>query len=214
MEMLMEILGESREIFIGFGISLLLSTLIYMTYKVTYRGVAYNKNFNCSLVMMTLVTSMIMMVIGSNIALSLGMVGALSIVRFRTAVKDSRDTVYIFWCIAVGLSCGVSIYDIAIIGTIFVALVILLFSLKVDSDEKYLLVIRGISGCEEEVYGEIFSDIKNYKIRSRNISNNNIEIIAEVKVKKGEDIIILRNLNKIRGINSVNLVSQSGEIIG
>lgn len=214
METILEILKNSEDILIGFGISLLLASLIYMTYKVTYRGVAYNKNFNCSLVMMTLVTSMIMMVIGSNIALSLGMVGALSIVRFRTAVKDSRDTVYIFWCIAVGLSCGVSIYDIAIVGTIFVSIVIMLFSIKSDSHEKYLLVIRGVSSCEEQVYGEIFSDIKNYKIRSRNISNNNMEMIAEVKVKKGEDIIILRNLNKIRGINSVNLVSQSGEIIG
>lgn len=210
----MEFLMEGKGIIEGMIISFLLSLVIFLTYKFTFRGVAYNRNFNCSLIMMSLITSMIMMVIGSNVALSLGMVGALSIVRFRTAVKDTRDTVYIFWCIAVGLASGVAIYDIAIIGTIFTAIIIFIFSINLGNSEKYLLVIRGIGGCEEEVYSTIYKELKHYKIRSRNISSNGIEIISEIRIKKNEDITILRNLNKIKGINSINMVSQSGEIIG
>ncbi|WP_195262475.1 DUF4956 domain-containing protein [Clostridium sp. 1001275B_160808_H3] len=201
-------------IIIGMTVTLILSLLIYVTYKYCYRGVSYSKNFNLSLIMMSLVTSVVMMVIGSNIALSLGMVGALSIVRFRTAVKDPRDTVYIFWSISVGLACGVEIYDIAVIGSLFIAAIVFIFSINTNSREKYLLVIRGKLGVEEKIYSVIFKQVKYYKVRSRTINNENMEIVCEVRLKKDEDIRLINRLSSIEGIKSMNLVSQSGEMIG
>lgn len=209
-----EILERVLPIALGMTVTLILSLLIYVTYKYCYRGVSYSRNFNLSLIMMSLVTSVVMMVIGSNIALSLGMVGALSIVRFRTAVKDPRDTVYIFWSISVGLACGVEIYDIAVIGSLFIAAVVFIFSINNNSREKYLLVIRGKIGVEEKIYSVIFKQVKYYKVRSRTINNENMEIVCEVRLKKDEDIRLINRLNNIEGIKSMNLVSQSGEMIG
>ncbi|MCR1951597.1 MULTISPECIES: DUF4956 domain-containing protein [Clostridium] len=208
------ILERVLPIALGMTVTLILSLLIYVTYKYCYRGVSYSRNFNLSLIMMSLVTAVVMMVIGSNIALSLGMVGALSIVRFRTAVKDPRDTVYIFWSISVGLACGVEIYDIAIIGSLFIAVVVFIFSINTTSREKYLLVIRGKIGIEENIYSVIFKQVKHYKVRSRTINNENMEIVCEVRLKKDEDIRLINRLSSIEGIKSMNLVSQSGEMIG
>lgn len=208
------ILERVLPIALGMTVTLILSLLIYVTYKYCYRGVSYSRNFNLSLIMMSLVTAVVMMVIGSNIALSLGMVGALSIVRFRTAVKDPRDTVYIFWSISVGLACGVEIYDIAIIGSLFIAVVVFVFSINTTSREKYLLVIRGKIGIEENIYSVIFKQVKHYKVRSRTINNENMEIVCEVRLKKDEDIRLINRLSSIEGIKSMNLVSQSGEMIG
>ena len=120
-----------QNVILNFVAACILSFLIYISYRVSHSGAVYSRKFNVSLVMLTLVTTLVMNVIGNNIALSLGMVGALSIVRFRTAIKDPRDTAYIFWAIAVGITCGVSDYLIAGIGTfvIFVFLIILLFIL-------------------------------------------------------------------------------------
>ena len=126
-------------------ISLILSMVIFLTYKITFSGVMYNRKFNISLVMLTLVTTMVMFVIGSDIALSLGMVGALSIVRFRTAIKDPRDTAYIFWSIAVGLSVGTGNYLVSSIGSVFLLGVLSIFSFSgIGKEDRYILIIRGI----------------------------------------------------------------------
>ena len=108
-------------------VSGILGFLIFISYMISHRGTIYSKKFNVSLVVLTVLTSMVMTVIGNNIALSLGMVGALSIVRFRTAIKDSRDTVYIFWTIIVGICCGVGDFIVAGIGSGFVFIILLIF---------------------------------------------------------------------------------------
>lgn len=209
-----ELMEGILPIITSMSIALSLALLIYITYKFCYRGVSYSKNFNLSLIIMTLVTTVVMMVIGSNIALSLGMVGALSIVRFRTAVKDPRDTVYIFWSISIGLASGVEIYDVAIIGSIFIALIIFIFSISNKNSEKYLLVIRGKTSVEEEIYSTVFKEIKYYRVRSRNVSKESMEIICEVKLKRDEEIKVINKLNSLKDIATINLVSQSGEMVG
>lgn len=108
------------DVLINFLAACIISILIYISYRLSHSGAIYSKRFNVSLIMLVLVTTLVMNVIGNNIALSLGMVGALSIVRFRTAIKDPRDTAYIFWAIAVGICCGVSDYLIAGIGTFII----------------------------------------------------------------------------------------------
>ena len=106
-----------QNVILNFVAACILSLMIYISYRVSHSGAVYSRKFNVSLVMLALVTTLVMNVIGNNIALSLGMVGALSIVRFRTAIKDPRDTAYIFWAIAIGITCGVSDYIMAGIGT-------------------------------------------------------------------------------------------------
>ena len=117
-------------------VAFLVSLIIYLTYKNTYTGVLYNPRFNVSLIMITMITTMVMVVIGSNISVSLGMVGALSIIRFRTAVKDPRDTAFIFWCVVSGLACGTQNYTIVIVGSVFICLILFLFKKFITKNNK------------------------------------------------------------------------------
>ena len=197
------------------SMAFILSMVIFWTYKITFSGVMYNRKFNVSLVMLTLVTTMVMIVIGSDIALSLGMVGALSIVRFRTAIKDPRDTGYIFWCIAIGLSVGSQNYMIAIVGSLFLFIVLSMFSFSgIGKEERYILIIRGEREREEEIMRCIFDSFKGSQLRAKNSVGNNIEIIYQIKFKNSNDKNILDNLYKIEGVSAVNLVAQNGETIG
>ena len=122
--------------------SAVIGIAIYLSYWYTHAGTAYSKKFNVSLITLTILTGTVMTVIGNNVALSLGMVGALSIVRFRTAIKDSRDTTYIFWAIIVGICCGVGDYTVAAVGTAVVFLVLLVFG-RVRNENRILLIVRG-----------------------------------------------------------------------
>lgn len=196
-------------------IALLLSVVVFWTYKITFSGVMYNRKFNVSLVMLTLVTTMVMIVIGSDIALSLGMVGALSIVRFRTAIKDPRDTGYIFWCIAIGLSTGSSNYMVAIIGSLFLFAVLTIFSFSgFGKEDRYILIIRGLREKEEEIMRCVFNSFKGSQLRAKNSVGNNMEIIYQIKMKNNEDKNIISDLYKIEGVSTVNIVAQNGETIG
>lgn len=196
-------------------ISLILSMVIFLTYKITFSGVMYNRKFNISLVMLTLVTTMVMFVIGSDIALSLGMVGALSIVRFRTAIKDPRDTVYIFWSIGVGLSVGTGNYLVSSIGSVFLLGVLSIFSFSgIGKEDRYILIIRGNRDKEEEIMRCVFNSFKGSKLRAKNSIGNSMEIIYQIKIKNNEDKNIISNLYSIDGVNAVNIVAQNGETIG
>ena len=195
--------------------ALILSLVIFWTYKITFSGVMYNRKFNVSLVMLTLVTTMVMIVIGSDIALSLGMVGALSIVRFRTAIKDPRDTGYIFWCIAIGLSVGSGNYMIACVGSIFLFVVLSVFSFSgFGKEDRYILIIRGKREKEEEIMKCVFNVFKGSQLRAKNSVGNNIEIIYQIKIKNNEDKNIVDKLYNIEGISAVNIVAQNGETVG
>ncbi|WP_312258202.1 DUF4956 domain-containing protein [Romboutsia ilealis] len=196
-------------------VALILSMTIFLTYKITFSGVMYNRKFNVSLVMLTLVTTMVMIVIGSDIALSLGMVGALSIVRFRTAIKDPRDTAYIFWCIGVGLSVGTGNYMVAATGSLFLLCVLSMFSFSgIGKEDRYILIIRGNRDKEEEIMKCVFNTFKGSQLRAKNSVATNIEIIYQIKIKNNEDKNIVSDLYSIEGVSAVNIVAQNGETIG
>ncbi|MGL5259910.1 MAG: DUF4956 domain-containing protein [Lachnospiraceae bacterium] len=205
-----------QDILLNFAVASLMAAVIFVSYMVSHSGTSYSPRFNVSLAMLTLVTTLVMSVIGNNIALSLGMVGALSIVRFRTAIKDPRDTAYIFWCIANGICCGVSEFLIAGIGSsvIFLFLLILGF---VKNNERYILIIHGTARNSEEVQqvvSQVFNG--NAKLRLENSNGINSEIIYEINEKilhsarKNGDIVnyLLKNTNA----TSVNIVCQNDEI--
>ena len=130
-----------ENILINILVAAALGFFVFISYYISHRGTIYSKKFNASLVMLSVLTGTVMTVIGNNITLSLGMVGALSIVRFRTAVKDSRDTVYIFWAIIVGICCGVGDFLVASIGSVVVFVIMLLLGC-IKNDNRMLLIVR------------------------------------------------------------------------
>ena len=196
-------------------VAFLVSLIIYLTYKNTYTGVLYNPRFNVSLIMITMITTMVMVVIGSNISVSLGMVGALSIIRFRTAVKDPRDTAFIFWCVVSGLACGTQNYTIVIVGSIFICLILFLFKKFITKNNKYVLIIKGKSFDLKEVEKTLDKKLKDYICKGKYISVNGMEIIYDVKIKDtkiSDDIIV--SLSKVSGVNTINIVSSNTDTMG
>ncbi len=208
-------LGIKTTLIIMLG-GLAIGAFIYLTYFVTYRGVAYNARFNASLVVILLICVVIMLMISSNIVISLGMVGALSIVRFRTAVKDSRDTVFIFWSIAEGLSVGSQNFKLALVTTLFIGIVIAGVSFIPGGRNKYLLIVRG--GEEKIDFEELMRKIRevtsHIKIRSTNKDENHQEIIFELRVRGQLRLENLDQISSAEGVKAVNWVVETGENVG
>lgn len=207
-----------QQIILNMVIALALGLVIYLSYRFSHSGAVYSARFNVSLLMMTLITTMIMNVIGNNIALSLGMVGALSIVRFRTAIKDARDTAYIFWCIAVGICCGVSYYALAAISTGMIFLVMLVMG-SVKTNNRYLLIIHADKEeCAKEIEATILHQYKGKAtLRVANRTSEQLEYIYElttriIEGKNKSDINPIELLRNIDGVYRVNLVCQNEEM--
>ena len=197
----------------------IISFAIYISYWYTHVGTAYSKKFNVSLITLTVLTATVMTVIGNNIALSLGMVGALSIVRFRTAIKDSRDTTYIFWAIIVGICCGVGDYLVASIGTSVVFVVLLLLG-RVRNENRILLIIKASRSKENEIEGIIFDYFdKKALLRVKNTTKDDLELIFELSrstynITYKKDQNITQKLYDIGNVQYVNIVAQNDEISG
>ena len=208
-----------EEIIMNVVMSCVLGFAIFLSYKLSHTGTIYSKKFNVSLVILTTLTGMVMTVIGNNIALSLGMVGALSIVRFRTAIKDSRDTVYIFWAIIVGICCGVGDYSVATIGSIIVFIITLILG-RVKNDNRILLVIKGTKVLERNIESTIFTYFeRKANLKVKNTDSENVEFIYELS-KKTYDITLKKERNitetlyELGPIEYVNIVTQNDEISG
>ena len=196
-----------------------LSAVIFASYWFTHAGTSYSRKFNVSLVTLTVLTCTVMTVIGNNIALSLGMAGALSIVRFRTAVKDSRDTIYIFWAVIVGLCSGVGDFWTAIIGSAVVALVLLLMG-RVRNENRMLLIIKAQKGLERDIEGVVFQHFNMQPmLRVKNTTPQSVEFIFEMgrrtyeRTNKSEKSIT-QLLYEKEGVESVIIVTQNDEISG
>lgn len=201
------------EILINLVIALLLSLLIYLIYKITYSGAVYSKSFGATLVMVTIVTTMVIMVIGTNLAMSLGMVGALSIIRFRSALKDPKDSGYLFWGIASGLACGAGVYIIAIIGFLIIAFIMIIFSIDIFNSNNYLLIIQGKKIDFDDIDKLIKQLCKSKKLRMKNFNEGNCEIIYEVKLDNKKEELIIEELKSINDISIVNIVSYKGDTV-
>ncbi len=206
-----------QQVLLNFAAVLILSLCIYISYKYSYSKLVYSARFNVSLVILALISTLVMSCIGNNVALSLGMVGALSIVRFRTSVKDARDTAYIFWAIAVGICCGISDYQIAIIGTVFIFVLILIFG-NVQNNTRYLLVVRSSREASKQVKDAIDSYYNKKAIFRTDNSNRNenelIYLVSSGVIKNAEKKNGTLNdvLDKIPGVIDVNMVSQNNEM--
>lgn len=193
-----------------------LGFVIFVSYYITHRGTIYSKKFNASLVVLTVLTGTVMTVIGNNIALSLGMVGALSIVRFRTAIKDSRDTVYIFWTIIVGICCGVGDYTVAAIGSV-VAFIVLLILGCIKNDNRMLIIVRASRARQSVIQAYIFKQFnRKAKMRVRNTTEEMVEFIYEITAKEllkvERSVNVTDEIYDLGGVEYVNIVMQNDEI--
>lgn len=187
-QQLIELFGSSNDltlevIFTRLAVSAAIACFIFLSYRLSHDGSIYSKKLNVSLVVLTVITTTVMIVIGNNLAMSLGMVGALSIVRFRTAIKDSRDTIYIFWAIVVGICCGAGDYLVAASGSSFVFVLLLLFG-RIRNDNRMLLIIRTARINEGRVEALIFEHFSRKAVlRVKNSTETSVEFIYELSGK-------------------------------
>ena len=181
---------------------------IFFMYRKTFKGVIYTRNFNVGLVLTGLVVNLVTLPISSNIALSLGMVGALSIVRFRTAIKDPGDIVFTFWAIAVGIISGAGLYMIAIVGSPIIGLFMFVLSrANLRSNDPYLLVVHYSSEAEEAVQ----KALPDHKLRSRTVTSAGVELMVEVRMK-AKDASKVDDMLKISGVKDAALVSYNADV--
>lgn len=185
---------------------------IYFVYKRTYMGVLYQKSFSVSLILLSVVTTLIIMTISGNLVLSLGLVGALSIVRFRTPIKDSMDLVFLFWAISMGIANGVGYYGISVVGSVLIGLILFFMTRQEEVDHPYLLVMHiPLDVDESEVTAVIKKSVLKYQLKSKAVSDDGYELTLEVKLD-GDDASFLRALKDKNMVNSATMVSYSGDL--
>lgn len=187
----------------------LLSLFVFFIYKLTTKGVIYSKKFNISMSLMSIITAAIVLSMQANITVSLGMVGALSIVRFRTAIKEPRDLLFLFWSISNGIVIGAGIYSIALVLAIVLSIAMIFYDIIPEKKIPYIFVIyfKNVKTRDIEI---IFNSYKiKYKLKSENLSSKESSYIYELKVKKNKDFV--DEILKIKGVSEVNLLSQDGE---
>jgi uncharacterized membrane protein YhiD involved in acid resistance len=197
-----------NDIFSVILVTLIVSMFMFMIYKRSFSGNIYNHNFNVSLVLMALITSEIIMTISSNLVLSLGMVGALSIVRFRTAVKEPLDIVFMFWAIAIGITTGAKLYTLSIVSSLMIGLITVILLRYKNTNNVYLLILQYENLTNENLLKELSK--LNYKIKSKTISMGLVELTLEIKLI-GAKTTFIEELSAVEGVKNVSLVSYSGD---
>ncbi|MGN7476933.1 DUF4956 domain-containing protein [Solibacillus silvestris] len=196
---------------IGLASAFLLGVFIYFIYKKTFNGVVYSHSFNISLMIMSLATALVIMGISQNVLLSLGMVGALSIVRFRTPIKDPMDLIFLFWSVVVGILCGAGFIPLAAIGTVIIGLVIIVFQNKIVIENPYLIVVRfEQEETNAQIEGLLKAASKRYLLKSKSVMNDEqMEVTYEVRLK-GNDAAFVSTLSKVEGVSSAVMLSYDG----
>lgn len=195
---------------LSFGIGL----FIFLIYKKTFAGVMYSSSFGVTLVALTMISTFVILAVTSNVVLSLGMVGALSIVRFRTAIKEPLDIAFLFWAIAAGIVLAAGMLPLAIFGSVIIGLVLLIFANKKSHVNPYIIVIRCESGEDEKAAAEFLKkQLLRYVIKSKTVQRGDIELNIEVRMKD-ENTDFMNALSEMPGIKSAVLVSYNGDYMG
>ncbi len=198
-------------IFICMISTVLISSYIFLIYKKINKNAFYNQGFNLSLIGISIVTAAVILTIQSNIVVSLGMVGALSIVRFRTAIKDPMDLVFLFWAISVGIICGAGFAMIAVIASLSMTVVIVLFNMVPSAKGNLVLVVNATSYTHEAQIMKVVEEFCRYtKVRARNVSKSSLNMAIEVKLD--DQAALIQKLVEIEGLTSASLVEHEGEV--
>ncbi len=203
---------STTQILIVMAFTTLISVYIFYCYRVMTRRTFYSKNFNISLVALAIITAGIILTIQSSVVVSLGMVGALSIVRFRTAIKDPMDLVFLFWSISVGIICGAGLVEIAILMSLIVTLAVYVLDKTRVARAPYILVINAdvVDGISEEIGAAVTELCNIYKEKSRTQTATSLDLVFEVRAENGT--LLTSRIAGIKGVNSVALLSHDGEV--
>lgn len=202
---------STQDIVVTLFITMVLALYIFFIYRIISRKNFYNKSFNISLAALALITAAIIITIQSSIVVSLGMVGALSIVRFRTAVKDPLDLVFLFWSIAVGIICGAGFYNIAAIVSIVITIMIFALDMIPVAKVPMILVIRAVSGdMQKQILNVVADEARYYKVKSRNMTKSQLNMIIELRTKKESEL--LNRICGIEGVEYASLLDHDGEV--
>ena len=192
-------------------VTALLALYIFAIYRLVTRKVFYSKNFNISLAVMSLITSAIILAMQSNLVISLGMVGALSIVRFRTAIKDPMDLAFLFWSISIGIICGAGLYEIALVTSVGVTVFILVLDMLPVGKAPMMLVVNcSEMNGEKAVLDVVGKYARYYKVKSRNLSKGRLDLVIELKVK--EESALVSEVAALDGMLSASMISHDGEV--
>ena len=192
---------------LAFGIGM----FIFFVYKKTFSGIMYSANFGVTLIALTMITTLVILAVTSNVVLSLGMVGALSIVRFRTAIKEPLDIAFLFWSIAVGIVLGAGLIPLAVFGSIVIGVMLLLFAKRKGQDAPYLLVLRCRNeAAEQAAAAALAGQVKRAAVKSKTVTDAGIELTLEVALSSMATAFV-NSLNAIEGVESAALVSYNGD---
>jgi len=190
--------------------ALVFSLIVFYVYKLTSKNTIYSKSFNVTMSLISIITAGVVLSMQANIVVSLGMVGALSIVRFRTAVKEPRDLLFLFWSISNGIIIGAGVYSLVFIMAIVLTIGLLVFDLLPSNKIPYLLVVNiSDNNVYDKIVDTLIVNSVKYKVKSRNVTKGSTDVVFELSCKSLE--LLVDDLNKIKGITSYNLISQDGE---
>lgn len=199
------------DVIIGMLSALVIGLFIFLIYQKTFSGVMYSTGFALTLIGLSLVTTLVIMAVTSNVVLSLGMVGALSIVRFRAAIKEPVEIVYLFWATAAGIVIGAGMIPLAVIGSVIIGAVLFLFANRNIHDNPYILVLKcGTEQAEEEALQLLKQSVKRYAIKTKTVNAAGIELTAEIRLKDAATAFVNR-MNEISDVENTTLVSYNGE---
>lgn len=187
---------------------------IFLIYRKTSSAVMYSTSFGVTLVALTLITTLVILAVSSNVLLSLGMVGALSIVRFRAPIKEPLDLVFLFWCIATGIVLAAGLLFLAIFGAVFIGLVLLVFADRKTDDRPYMLVahLEG-EGAEQSVVTAIEARAERHALKAKNVHGGSVELTFELRLKEGGAALV-DELDALEGVTDAALVSYNGDYLG
>lgn len=204
------LLDMALALVLAFGIGM----FIFFVYKKTFSGVMYSANFGVTLVALTMITTLVILAVTSNVVLSLGMVGALSIVRFRTAIKEPLDIAYLFWAIAAGIVLAAGLIPLAVFGSVLIGIILLVFANRKSSDNPYIVVVSCRDHTAELRANDFLtSQVKRTAIKSKTVQKGAVELNYEVRLKDGNTDFVTA-LTELEGVDSAVLVSYNGDYQG
>ena len=198
------------EVLLAMQFAVIVGLFIFWVYKKTFTGILYSSGFALTLIGLTLVTTLVIIAVTSNVVLSLGMVGALSIVRFRTAIKEPMEIVFLFWSIAVGIVIGAGMIPLAVLGSVIIGIILLIFANRKNVENAYILVLNCENEEAENTAAELLKNtVKKYRIKSKTVNADGIELTTELKIKD-DKMAFVNQMNKITGVKNATLVSYNG----
>lgn len=190
--------------------AVIVGLFIFWVYKKTFTGILYSSGFALTLIGLTLVTTLVIIAVTSNVVLSLGMVGALSIVRFRTAIKEPMEIVFLFWSIAVGIVIGAGMIPLAVLGSVIIGIILIVFANRKNVENAYILVLNCENEEAENTAAELLKNtVKKYRIKSKTVNADGIELTTELKIKD-DKMAFVNQMNEIAGVKNATLVSYNG----